>query len=133
MASCGKLMTKWLLLRSKSISHFKRSHKNLTLPAAHWIELYKGPFPLRAWKRAFFVSFIDLRLKRAVKIEASAKKKAIKQRMLFSTLVWKRALKPSRPVLFNLFRDVESYFAFLKTLNPNSEIDKSFFLSTSVP
>ena len=30
-------------------------------------------------KRAFFVSFIDLRLKRAVKIEASAKKKAIKQ------------------------------------------------------
>ena len=30
--------------------------------------------PLRAWKRAFFVSFIDLRLKRAVKIEASAKK-----------------------------------------------------------
>ena len=23
----------------------------------------KGPFPLRAWKRAFFVSFIDLRLK----------------------------------------------------------------------
>ena len=34
----------------------------------------KGPFPLRAWKRAFFVSFIDLRLKRAVKIEASAKK-----------------------------------------------------------
>ena len=35
----------------------------------------KGPFPLRAWKRAFFVSFIDLRLKRAVKIEASAKKK----------------------------------------------------------
>ena len=36
---------------------------------------YKGPFPLRAWKRAFFVSFIDLRLKRAVKIEASAKKK----------------------------------------------------------
>ena len=35
----------------------------------------KGPFPLRTWKRAFFVSFIDLRLKRAVKIEASAKKK----------------------------------------------------------
>ena len=35
----------------------------------------KGPFPLRAWKRAFFLSFIDLRLKRAVKIEASAKKK----------------------------------------------------------
>ena len=34
----------------------------------------KGPFPLRAWKRAFFVSFIDLRLKRAVKIKASAKK-----------------------------------------------------------
>ena len=34
----------------------------------------KGPFPLRAWKRAFFLSFIDLRLKRAVKIEASAKK-----------------------------------------------------------
>ena len=34
----------------------------------------KGLFPLRAWKRAFFVSFIDLRLKRAVKIEASAKK-----------------------------------------------------------
>ena len=34
----------------------------------------KGPFPLRAWKKAFFVSFIDLRLKRAVKIEASAKK-----------------------------------------------------------
>ena len=34
----------------------------------------KGPFPLRAWKRAFFVSFIDLRLKRAVKIEASLKK-----------------------------------------------------------
>ena len=27
----------------------------------------KGPFPLRAWKRAFFVSFIDLRLKRAQK------------------------------------------------------------------
>ena len=38
----------------------------------------KDPFPLRAWKRAFFLSFIDLRLKRAVKIEASAKK-AIKQ------------------------------------------------------
>ena len=36
---------------------------------------FKGPFPLRAWKRAFFLSFIDLRLKRAVKIEASAKKK----------------------------------------------------------
>ena len=36
---------------------------------------FEGPFPLRAWKRAFFVSFIDLRLKRAVKIEASAKKK----------------------------------------------------------
>ena len=35
----------------------------------------KGPFPLRAWKRAFFVSFIDLRLKRTVKIEVSAKKK----------------------------------------------------------
>ena len=35
----------------------------------------KGPFPLRAWKRTFFVSFIDPRLKRAVKIEASAKKK----------------------------------------------------------
>ena len=35
---------------------------------------FKGPFPLRAWKRAFFLSFIDLRLKRAVKIEASAKK-----------------------------------------------------------
>ena len=35
----------------------------------------KGPFPLRAWKRAFFLSFIDLGLKRAVKIEASAKKK----------------------------------------------------------
>ena len=34
----------------------------------------QGPFPLRAWKRAFFVSFIDLRLKRAVKIEASTKK-----------------------------------------------------------
>ena len=33
-----------------------------------------GPFSLRAWKRAFFLSFIDLRLKRAVKIEASAKK-----------------------------------------------------------
>ena len=27
----------------------------------------KGPFPLRAWKKAFFVSFIDLRLKRAQK------------------------------------------------------------------
>ena len=36
--------------------------------------MHKGPFPLRAWKRAFFLSFIDLRLKRAVKIEASAKK-----------------------------------------------------------
>ena len=34
-----------------------------------------SPFPLRAWKRAFFFSFIDLRLKRAIKIEASAKKK----------------------------------------------------------
>ena len=34
----------------------------------------QGPFSVRAWKRAFFVSFIDLRLKRAVKIEASAKK-----------------------------------------------------------
>ena len=45
-------------------------------------------FPLPAWKRAFFVSFIDLRLKRAVKIEASAKKKQYnKQRMLFSTLI----------------------------------------------
>ena len=30
----------------------------------------KGPFPLRVWKRAFFVSFIDLS---ALKIEASAK------------------------------------------------------------
>ena len=40
----------------------------------------EAPFPLRAWKRAsFFVSFIDLRLKRAVNFEASAKKKAIKQ------------------------------------------------------
>ena len=38
----------------------------------------KGPFPIRALKRAFFVSFIDLRLKRAVKIEARAKK-SIKQ------------------------------------------------------
>ena len=27
----------------------------------------KGSFPLRAWKRAFFVSFIDLQLKRAQK------------------------------------------------------------------
>ena len=34
----------------------------------------KGPFALRAWKKAFFLSFIDLRLRRAVKIEASAKK-----------------------------------------------------------
>ena len=34
---------------------------------------YKGPFPLRAWKRPFIVSFIDVRLKRAVKIEVSAK------------------------------------------------------------
>ena len=35
----------------------------------------EAPFPLRAWKRAsFFVSFIDLRLKRAVNFEASAKK-----------------------------------------------------------
>ena len=34
--------------------------------------LNEGPFPLRAWKRAFFVSFIDLRLKRA-------QKKSIKQ------------------------------------------------------
>ena len=38
------------------------------------INRFKGPFSLRAWKRAFFVSFIDLRLKREVKIEASAKK-----------------------------------------------------------
>ena len=38
------------------------------------INLNKGPFPLRAWKRVFFVFFIDLRLKRVVKIEASAKK-----------------------------------------------------------
>ena len=30
----------------------------------------KGAFPLRAWKRAFFVSFIDLS---ALKIEASVK------------------------------------------------------------
>ena len=30
----------------------------------------KGSFPLRAWKRAFFVSFIDLS---ALKIEARAK------------------------------------------------------------
>ena len=40
-----------------------------------YLLLAKGPFPQRAWKRAFFVSFIDLRLKQAVKIEASAKKK----------------------------------------------------------
>ena len=32
--------------------------------------LGKGPFQLRAWKTAFFVSFIDLS---ALKIEASAK------------------------------------------------------------
>ena len=38
------------------------------------IHKLKGPFPLRAWKKTFFLSFIDLRLKRAVKIEASAKK-----------------------------------------------------------
>ena len=34
------------------------------------LEQSKGPFPLRAWKRAFFVSFIDLS---ALKTEASAK------------------------------------------------------------
>ena len=33
---------------------------------------HQGPFPLRAWKRAFFVSFINRRLKRA-------QKKSIKQ------------------------------------------------------
>ena len=55
---------------------------------------FKGLFPLRAWKRAFFVSFIDLRLKRAVKIEVSAKKiNKTKKRMLFSTLVVETGLK----------------------------------------
>ena len=34
------------------------------------LEQSKGPFPLRAWKRAFFVSFIDLS---ALKTEPSAK------------------------------------------------------------
>ena len=38
-------------------------------------DLRKDLFPLLAWKRAFFVSFIYLRLKRAVKIKASPKKK----------------------------------------------------------
>ena len=48
----------------------------------------KGPFPLRAWKRAFFRSFIDLRLKRAVKIEARAKKSnKTNKECFFSTLV----------------------------------------------
>ena len=47
---------------------------NLIETAIRVCFLRQGPFPLRAWKRAFFVSFIDLRLKRAVKIEASAKK-----------------------------------------------------------
>ena len=46
---------------------------------------FKGPFPLRAWKRAFFVSFIDLRLKRAVKIEARAKKINKTKNALFHT------------------------------------------------
>ena len=41
---------------------------NKTTKTKHATKLeLKGPFPLRAWKRAFFVSFIDLRLKRAQK------------------------------------------------------------------
>ena len=62
-----------LPVKKKEICSKKRSCEKLCL-------LTKGPFSLRAWKRAFFLSIIDLRLKRAVKIEASAKKKAIKQR-----------------------------------------------------
>ena len=54
----------------------------------------KDPFPLRAWKRAFFVPFIDLS---ALKIEASAKqstKKSINQtKNNLSTLVVETALK----------------------------------------
>ena len=54
----------------------------------------KGPFPLRAWKRAFFLSFIELRLKRAVKIEASAKKiNKTNKECFFSTLVVETGLK----------------------------------------
>ena len=53
----------------KSINKQRMLHSTLVVETSS-----KGPFPLRAWKRAFFVSFIDLRLKRAVKIEASAKK-----------------------------------------------------------
>ena len=61
----------------------------LTFVAVQYATLSSHCFFLfLAWKRAFFLSFIDLRLKRAVKIEASAKKKQQnKQRMLFSTLV----------------------------------------------
>ena len=43
-----------------------------TPPKIEKTKHYKSPFPLRAWKRAFFVSFIDLRLKRE-------QKKSIKQ------------------------------------------------------
>ena len=41
--------------------------KQLTQTQTHPLHDLKGPFPLRAWKRAFFVSFIDLRLKRTQK------------------------------------------------------------------
>ena len=53
---------------------------------------YKDPFLLRAWKRAFFVSLFDLRLKRAVKIEASAKKiNKTNKECYFPHSQWKRA------------------------------------------
>ena len=45
----------------------------------------KGPFQLRAWKRAFFLLLIFPRLK--LKRALSKVKKLIKQRIIFSTLV----------------------------------------------
>ena len=61
-------------------------------PTFSLLFLHKGPFPLRTWNRACFVSFIDLGLKRAVKIVASAKKiNETNKECFFPLQAWKRA------------------------------------------
>ena len=76
----------------------------------------KGPFPLRAWKRAFFVSFIDLRLKRAVKIKASAKKKLYSKcfPLAFTTArsLLEKSLMEARTIFMGIFSHVFINFNF---------------------
>ena len=55
-------------------------HQNLSLESIMRKKAdLKARFHYERGKEHFFLSFIDLRSKRAVKIEVSAKKKAIKQ------------------------------------------------------